>query len=138
MLQSVQYQCYAQDCVGSVYSELESFISSNKTLRRRLTEIFFVTGEGATEYVKLNYNLQIAVQPGYNNCMEHQFTVTYIWSESVLYLLGRDPLFYVTLFAVNVPEADETIELPCLCSTPTIFDLLNRLTYMVRAFHDHD
>ena len=62
------------------------------------------------------------------NCTNHQ--TTYIWSTSVLYLLGPGPLFWLTLFAVNVPEANTTIELPCFC-TDSYADLLARLTYLV-------
>ena len=62
----------------------------------------------------------------------------YIWSVPPLYLLGPKPLFWCTLFAINVPETSVTIELPCLCADE-YYELLSRLTYLVsetNAFTD--
>ena len=77
------------------------------TLLRAITEAFFVTGKGPSAYVKLNYNFQSFAQQNDtifenedSNCTSHQ--TTYIWIESVLYLLGPKPLCFLTLFAVNV------------------------------------
>ena len=62
------------------------------------------------------------------NCTDQQ--AVYIWSESPLYLFGPKPLFWFTLFAINVPETSVTIELPCLC-VDEYYELLSRLTYLV-------
>ena len=120
------------------YSELDLYITNNKTLQRRITEAFFVTGKVASVFVRLNYNYQSFSQENDTNdtvsenedfnCSSSQ--TTYIWSESVLYLLGPRPLYYLILFAENVSDVNVTIELPCLCSEVQ-FDLLARLTYLV-------
>ena len=113
-------------------------IINDKKLLRTITEAFFVTGKSASAFVKLNYNFQSFAKERNTNetilenedliCTDHQ--TTYIWSESVLYLLGPRPLYFLTLFAVNVSEVSLNIELPCLCSGVQ-FDLLARLTYLV-------
>ena len=124
------------------YSELEElYIINNKTLLKIITEAFFVTGKSASVYVKLKYNFQSFTQENNTNetvleneefnCTSYQ--ATYIWSESVLYLLGPRPLYFLTLFAVNITEASLTLELPCLCSDVQ-FDLLARLTYLVSSY----
>ena len=122
------------------YSELDLYITNNKTLLRRMTEAFFATGKTPSAFVKLNYNYQSFAQENDTNdtisenqdlnCSSQQ--TTYIWSESVLYLLGPKPLYFLTLLAVDVPETNITIELPCLCSEVQ-FDLLARLTYLVSS-----
>ena len=126
----------ASYCINQ-YSELDSYVINNKTLLRTITEAFFVTSKGPSAYVKLNYKFKSIAQGQGNstvlenedfNCTNHQ--TTYIWSESVLYLLGPRPLYFLTLFAVNVSRVSVTIELPCLCSEVQ-FDLLARLTYLV-------
>lgn len=119
----------------SQYSQLESFILNSKDILRTFTETFFRTGEGSSQFVKFTYSFQISdynsTEGDFINCTSHK--TTYIWSTSVLYLLGPRPLFWLTLFAVNVPEAKETVELPCLCSD-AYNDLLDRLTYLVRSY----
>ena len=120
------------NCIAQ-YSQLDSYILNNKDLLRKFTETFFKTGEGASQFVKLTYEFQIydegnSTEDDVINCTSSQ--TTYIWSTSVLYLLGPDPLFWLTLFAVIVPEASMTIELPCFC-TDSYTDLLERLTYLV-------
>ena len=114
------------------YSDLESYIINNKELTRTLAATFYRTGRAPSRYVKINYDFlnTTGLSDGANdtNCTRHQ--TTYIWSESVLYLLGPNPLFWLTLFAVNIPEASVTVQLPCLCADVQ-FDLLGRLTYLV-------
>ena len=123
----------ATSCV-SQYSQLDSYVLNNKAILRTLTETFFKTGEGVSQFVKFTYNFQVSNNSNSSSeddsiiCTTHQ--TTYIWSTSVLYLLGPGPLFWLTLFAVNVPEASATIELPCFC-TDSYADLLARLTYLV-------
>ena len=105
------------------YSELDLYITNNTKLMKTLTETFFITGKDPSLFVKLNYNFQSLAQNNSTNdtifenqdlnCTSHQ--TTYIWSESVLYLLGPRPLYLLSLFAVDVSEASVTIELPCLC-----------------------
>ena len=65
-------------------------------------------------------------------CMDDQ--KKFIWSSSALYLLGPKPLFWLTLFAVDVRESSITINLPCLCSD-VYEDLLSRLTYLVGVIY---
>ena len=120
----------------SQYSQLDLYIVNDKNLLRKLTETFFQTGSGASQFVKLTYSIRVAdtwndTEDDVVNCTNLQ--TTYIWSTSVLYLLGPRPLFWLTLFAVNVPEASVTIELPCFC-TNDYNDLLDRLTYLVCAY----
>ena len=133
------YSCYdtgncsnVTNCIAQ-YSQLDSYILNNKDLLRILTETFFKTGDDASQFVKLTYKFQV-YDGGNNteddtiNCTSSQ--TTYIWSTSVLYLLGPRPLLWLTLFAVIIPEASVSIELPCFC-TDSYTDLLDRLTYLV-------
>ena len=117
------------------YNQLDSYILNNMDLLRNLTETFFKTGNDPSEFIKLTYKFYIydgenSDEDDLINCTSR--LTTYIWSTSVLYLLGPEPLFLLTLFAVNVPEASVTIELPCFC-TESYNDLLDRLTYLVRV-----
>ena len=121
------------------YSELDFYVTNNTKLMTTLTETFFITGKGPSLFVRLNYNFKSFAQNnstndtifGDLNCTSHQ--TTYIWSESVLYLLGPRPLYLLSLFAVDVSEASVTIELPCLCEDVQ-FELLGRLTYLVSRY----
>ena len=122
----------ASRCIGQ-YSQLDLYILNNKTLLRIFTETFFKTGERASQFVKFTYRFRISngnIDSGDDpsNCTNHN--TTYVWSKSALYLLGPRPLFWLTLLAVNVPEASATIDLPCLCSH-AYTNLLARLTYLV-------
>ena len=124
----------APHCIKN-YSELDFHITNNKELLATLTEAFFRSGKRASAFVKLNYDFQSFTNESANNksigykCTRNQ--TTYIWSESLLYILGPKPLFWLTLFAVHaVDEVSVTIELPCLCGEVQ-FDLLSRLTYLV-------
>ena len=117
-------------CIGAYY-ELESYIQDNREVIEKLKAAFFETGKPPAKFVKLTYNFQVS-NDTYNsmNCSNHQSK--YIWSEQFLYLLGPQPLFWSTLFAVRVPESSIIITLPCLCHD--VYDsLLSRLTYMVRV-----
>lgn len=100
--------------------------------------MFYGTGKGVAKFIIITYNFQTPNSINYDtendtnvtignssNCSEHQ--TRYIWSESPLYLLGPKPLFWFTLFAVNVPETSATIDLPCLCDD-AYDSLLSRLT----------
>jgi len=115
------------------YNELDSYIINNTVLLRELTAAFYRTGKPPTEYVKIIYNFEACNQTGVNNtavnCTSRQ--TKFIWSTTVLYLLGPKPLFWLTLFAVVVPEYGITVELPCLC-WDEYSGLLDRLTYLVR------
>ena len=121
------------------YNQLDSYILNDMDLLRKLTETFFKTGNDPSEFVKLTYKFYVydggnSTDYGLVNCTSRK--TTYIWSTSVLYLLGPDPLFLLTLFAVNVPEASVTIELPCFC-TDSYNDLLDRLTYLVSVIYNY-
>ena len=117
------------------YSQLESHILNDDDLLRKFTESFFRTGERESQFIKFTYKFKFCSNENGSddgnytvNCTSNQ--VAYIWSESELYLLGVRPLFWLTLFAVNVPETKATIELPCFC-TETYIEHLARLTYLV-------
>ena len=127
------------NCIGQ-YADLEMYVMNNKILVEKLAETFFssetatfITGRGASEFVKITYNFQTSnikqsVEERVTNCSAQQST--YIWSQTVLYLVGPEALYFNTLFAVNIQEVDVTIELPCLCND--VYDsLLSRLTYLV-------
>jgi len=142
--------CDFNDCIKK-YSELHSYILSNKDLLGNFTEAFYSTGEEPSEFVRITYEFQVCdcnfknndtnyedaygydtmEEAAYSNCTNNSSTELYIWSTSALYLLGPDPLFWLTLFAVNIPEASVTIQLPCLC-VKSKNELLSRLTYLVR------
>ena len=100
----------------------------------------FTTGKAASNFVKITYNFQtsddqdLIEEDSITNCSSQQST--YIWSEAALYLLGPKPLFWCTLFAVNIREFKVTIELPCLCSD-VYSTLLSRLTYLVYALYKY-
>ena len=126
------------------YDDLQSYVLSNKEIMRNLKETFFVTGEDPSEFVRITYHFLLEMPNSTNNinsstiedednitssCFSHEST--YIWSESALYLLGPKSLFWYTLFAVNIPEINITIDLPCLCNGVNE-NLLNRFTYLVR------
>ena len=120
------------------YSQLESYILNDDDLLRKFTESFFRTGESESEFIKFTYNFKLCSNENSSddgnytaNCTSNQ--VEYIWSKSVLYFLGVRPLFWLTLFAVNVPETKANIELPCFC-TETYIDHLARLTYLVCSY----
>ena len=107
------------NCIGS-YDDLELHVLNSRGLLTKIREAFFITGKKPSQFVKIVYNFQVYNSThdeiaGYfsENCSSQQ--TTFIWSESVLYLLGPNPLFWLTLFAVNVEEIVVTIELPCLC-----------------------
>ena len=122
------------NCIGH-YVDLETYIINNKTLVEKLSETFFTsrtaaffTGRGSSQFVKITYNYHTS---NVTNCYAQQSK--YIWSEAVLFIFGPRPLYWLTLFAINIDEVDVTIELPCLCSD-VYDDLLSRLTYLVCVY----
>ena len=121
--------CDVTTCIER-YSQLDSYILNNKTLLEIFSKTFFKTGEDASQFVRLIYKFQVSdnLDGDSINCTSH--TATYIWSTSVLSLLGPEPLRYLTLFAVRITEVDSTIELPCFCSE-AYRAYLARLTYLV-------
>ena len=120
----------ATDCIGE-YTDLEMHITNNTALMEKLAGTFYVTGKATSKFVKITYNFQTSsnnmqsIQDNVTNCC-----ITYVWSETALYLLGPKMMKYLTLFAVNIDEVDVTIELPCLCND-VYNSLLSRLTYLV-------
>ena len=130
------------NCIGK-YMDLQMYVLNNEDLIGNLTEVYFKTGKPPTEFVKITYKFKVLLPVAnstnntamyYGNdddeftCVENQ--TKFIWSSSALYLLGPKPLFWLTLFAVNIRESSVTIHLPCLCSD-VYDDLLSRLTYLV-------
>jgi len=133
-------ECYEDNnCTESIgcisqYRDLQSYILHNHEILDKLTEAFFTTGQGVSNFVRITYNSHISNLSNYTkddiivNCISRQSL--YIWSESPLYLLGPTPLFWFSLFAINVPETSVEIDIPCLCRD-TYDGLLSRLTYLV-------
>ena len=121
------------------YKTLQTHILNNEEIMDEITTIFFRTGHAASKFVKITYNFQVSKSSKSSNtdatddydglnCFSHQNT--YIWSESALYLLGPKPLYWFTIFTINVPEVNVSIELPCLCHY--VYDsLLSQLTSKV-------
>ena len=119
------------------YRDLQTYILGNEDLMDNLTEVFFKTGKAPTEFVRITYKFQTfennTNSSAFNN--DDEFTYVdlqkkFIWSDSALYLLGPEPLFWLTLFAVDARQSSITIYLPCLCND-AYDDLLPRLTYLV-------
>ena len=137
-------KCTEMDKCILHYTELEEYILSNKIILKNITEAFFRADKPAiTKFLRITYNLQICC--GQHNSLEYSDDANYgtdcnhtlhvyIWSKSPICLLGPRPLFFLTLFAVDVSEASITIELPCLCSE-VYYNLLSRLTYLVSRAH---
>ena len=148
-LEDSEYDGAGNTSCISKYRDLEAYILNNKDLMDNLTDTFFKTGKPSTEFVKIDYKFKILMNAGNNasynitndttayfdddelelTCINDQRL--FIWSSSALYLLGPEPLFWMTLFAVHVPENTLTIQLPCLCNN-TYNHLLSRFTYLVR------
>ena len=129
------------DCIGK-YRDLEKYVLNNENLMDNLTEVYFKTGKSSARFVRITYKFKILL-PNTNStnetvsnetddgefiCVDNQ--KMFIWSSSALYLLGPEPLFWLTLFAVNVLESSVTVQLPCLC-IDAYDNLLSRLTYLV-------
>ena len=117
---------------------------SNEDLIDDLTEVFFKTGEAPTEFVRITYEFQILITIDNRTNITNISTINYddefttyvdiqkkfIWSDSALYLLGPEPMLWLTLLAVNTRKSSITVHLPCLCND-AYDDLLPRLTYLV-------
>lgn len=136
------YNCFNNfDCTNngttnciSDYSSLESYVKNDKAIVDKLTKTFYRTGHSPARFVRITYKFQI---PAHNNDSENKNESScisterlYYWSESPVYLLGPRPLYYLSLFAINVEEDDVFIELPCLQANDQEA-LLSRLTYLV-------
>ena len=127
----VNSYCNISNCI-SKYTDLQKYILNNEDLMDDLNEVFYKTGKAPTEFVRITYKFQT-----FENNNDDELTYKYIdmqkkfiWSNSALYLLGPEPLFWLTLFAVHVRQSSITINLPCLCND-AYDDLLSRLTYLV-------
>ena len=136
----------SSNCIGK-YRDLQIYILSNEDLIDNLTEVFFKTGKAPTEFVRITYEFQTLLSIDNHTNNTNISTINYdnnnddeliyvdiqkkfIWSNSALYLLGPEPLLWLTLFAVNVRQSSITINLPFLCND-AYDDLLPRLTYLV-------
>ena len=123
--------CSEYTCIRE-YAELELYIIENKIVLSRIVKAFFKTGEAPSDFVKIQYEFELydnSTNNSTNNCTKHRDL--YFWSSSPLYLLGPGPLFFTTIFAVNVAAEERLpIPLPCLCKQRHGV-LLSRLTYLV-------
>ena len=130
-------KCNEMDECILQYTELEEYILSNKTILNSLTKAFFRADKPViTKFLRITYNMQISDRHNDSEYLDDINTCTgfqsvYIWSKAPFYLLGPRPLFFLTLFAVDVAEISITIALPCLCKDE-VYSLLSQLTYMVR------
>ena len=101
------------------YRDLEKHILNNSDIVEKLKETFYRTGKYVSTFVYITYSAPIGISLNQSNgtadlnlddvdidinCTDHQ--AVHIWSESPLYLLGPKPLFWFTLFAVNVATRD--------------------------------
>lgn len=100
----------ANSCIR-YYDDLQSYVLNNTGVMRSLKETFFKSGEDPSVFVKITYHFQlprrIPTIDSIINCINQ--TSTFIWSESALYLFGPRPLFWYTLFALNIPEASVSL-----------------------------
>ena len=116
------------------YGDLQRYVVNDELLMSNLTEAFFNTGAAEAKFLKITYKFELSTcNDTHQNDSASEINLSeieYIWSQSSLYLLGPQALFWFTLSAVNIPESSVTIELPCLCNS-NYRDLLSRLTYMV-------
>ena len=136
---SIQNNDSISNCTEK-YRDLQKYVLNNEDLMDNLTEVFFKTGKPPTEFVNITYRFKVLITNTtyYDNhdgkfelqCIDKQ--KKFISSSSGLYLLGPEPLFHQTLFAVSLLASDITIDLPCLCSHVSD-DLLSRLTHFVSA-----
>jgi len=140
MLNDCHYNNNCSDCI-STYRDLESYFLNQRDQVDILTETFFSTGQGVAKFVRITYNSYISESNNFTNNFTEDDIINctmrqslYIWSDSPLYLLGPEPLFWFTLFAVNIPEAKVAIDLPCLCKEDHD-RLLSRFTYLVRNYN---
>lgn len=122
----------AASCIET-YDDLESYILNGKNeVISQLKDAFFVTGRPPPEFVYLTYSIQVLCNSAVS-CTN--YTSRYIWSDQFHYLLGPQPLFWLTLFAVMVPEHNATIDLTKLCLCSDAYDsLLSQLTNMVCTY----
>jgi len=120
-----------KECIGD-YVDLELYINNNSAIVKTLAKTFFATGNAAAKFVRITYKFRTkkGVEGGNTNCSRTSQQNTYVWSENSFYFLGPNALFWWTLTAINIEEADVTIELPCLCRD-AYKSLLSQLTYMV-------
>lgn len=123
-------------CIGG-YTELKTILQGDKQIVDQLVKAFFANGL-ETDFVKITYEFEacdftenstcnIQENDNMNCCNQSEL---YIWSNSFLYLLGPEPLFYLTFTAINVRTSDVILQLPCL-DTNEYSDLLLQLTFMV-------
>ena len=126
-------ECY--DCVNQ-YEMLESYILGNDALLSTLSKVFYKTDDDPAEFVKINYHYQILNDS--KDISDYCFDMKriYFWSTSPSYLLGPEPMFWLSLFAINPSVSSVSIQLPCL-QKDTVRDLLSRLTYLV-SYNDNE
>ena len=124
-------------CISD-YDTLETYVQNNKSIINDLAQVFYRTGYSPAKFVRITYKFQIPSyfndSNGSNSSIENDTCSSiqkmYYWSTSPVYLLGPQPLFYLSLFAVIVREENVIIQLPCLEASDQKA-LLSRLTYLV-------
>lgn len=127
-------------CISD-YDSLETYVQNNKSIINDLAQAFYRTGHSPAKFVRITYKLQIPLNfndsnenDSYADSIENDtcspIQKIYYWSTSPVYLLGPQPLLYLSLFAVNVQEENVVIQLPCLEANDQKA-LLSRLTYLV-------
>ena len=132
----VEAENSSETCIRH-YNKLQAHVLNNESILDILTGTFFRTGKAASQLVGITYYFKVSNGSNDNitddsNCSSNHHS-KYIWSESLLCLLGPRSLYWFTLLAINVEKIDASIQLPCLCHD--VYDmLLSRLTYMVWKF----
>ena len=123
--------CFDYSNCISQYEVLESYLLHNDDALANLTKGFYKTGTDPAEFVKIIYHYQIANDTDeYNSTCFAQRSV-YFWATSPSFLLGPQPMLWLSLFAINPVQSSVTLELPCLQGH--FEELLSRLTYLVRS-----
>ena len=127
-----------RSCISD-YEALELYILSNQTIVNELAQVFYSTGRSPARFVKITYKFQIPLtysnDSDRNNTFAENDTCSstqrlYYWSTSPIYLLGPQPLMYLSLFAITIQEENLVVQLPCLQENEEK-TLLSRLTYLV-------
>ena len=120
------------NCIDN-YEALESYITQNGVALVNLTKGFFTTGKDQTEFVKITYHYQLPNGTDEQNGSCFAQRSVYFWSTSPSFLLGPQPMLWLSLFAINPVQSSITLQLPCMQGN--FEDYLSRLTYLVRSGH---
>lgn len=128
-------ECFDYNNCIDHYEVLESYIMQNDDALVNLTKGFFKTGKDPAEFVKITYHYQVPNDTDENNNTCFAQRSVYFWSTSPSFLLGPNPMYWLSLFAINPIQSSVTLQLPCLQGN--FEDLLSRLTYLVSLYEGY-